>query len=152
MILPTIVCLLSFSSCSSSDIVFEDNVIIPKHQWSYENIPSFTVRIDDITKKYGIAINFRHNKDYKFSNVFVLLHEKGPGIRDTAYRHELKLAERDGRWTGEASGGLYHTEFLAKDNFQFPDTGQYTLSVEQNMRVNPLVGVSDIGIKVFEKK
>lgn len=142
---------LGFASCSSN-IVFEDNVTISKQQWSYEDIPSFTFRIDDARKKYSVAINFRHNKDYKFSNAFVLLHEKGWGLRDTSYRHELKLAELDGRWTGKPSGGLYHNEFLAKENFQFPDTGHYTFSIEQNMRVNPLVGVSDIGIKVFEKK
>lgn len=134
------------------NIVYERNVSFPKQQWTYDTIPSFSFRIDDTSKTYGVVLNFRHNKDYKYSNVFVLLHEKGPGLKDTAYRHEIHLAEPDGRWRGSASAGLYHNEYWIKENFRFPDTGQYTFSVEQNMRANPLVGVSNIGIRVFEAK
>lgn len=147
--IPLLIC--AISSCRQ-DSVFEESVAIAGQQWSWDTVPSFDVKIDDASKRYALHVSVRHNSNYIFSNLFLLLHEKGPGLRDTAYRHELALAELDGRWIGKAAGGLYDHTFLAKENFQFPDTGVYTFSVEQNMRVNPLVGVTDVGIHIFEQE
>lgn len=146
------ICLISylFSACTS-DAYFEENRVITNRSWEYSEIPSFEVQIDDNTVKYDVYINLRHTNKYDFSNIFLLLHEKGKGLKDTAYRKEIKLAELDGRWIGKSSGSLYHIQHLAKENFTFPDTGKYIFRIEQNMRVNPLLDISDVGIKVIKK-
>lgn len=145
-----LVTVILFASCGQGAL-YEKNESIKGHQWSYDTIPAFDIHIDDAQSAYDIVVNLRHNKYYRFSNIFFLLHESGPDLKDTAYRHEIKLAELDGRWLGRSAGNLYHIEHLAKHNFVFPDTGVYTFAIEQNMRNNPLEGVTDVGIKVLKK-
>lgn len=146
------ICLLSyvFAACTS-DTYYEVNKPISDRSWEYNQTPSFDILIDDNSAKYDIYINLRHTNKYDFSNIYVLLHEKGKGLKDTAYRKEIKLAELDGKWVGKSSGNLYQIQQLAKENFSFPDTGTYTFSIEQNMRVNPLLDVNNVGIKVIKK-
>lgn len=142
--------IMLLTSCEQN-AVYEKSMSISGYKWSYDTIPAFQIQIDDAQSTYDIYVNLRHNKDYKFSNFFFLLHQNGPGLKDTAYRHEVKLAELDGRWLGKSAGSLYHIEYWARQGFVFPDTGVYTFSLEQNMRSSPLEGVTDVGVKVVKK-
>ena len=63
-------------------------------------------------------------------------------------RYQFKLAKEDGTWLGKGSGDLYTFSFPLLKNHRFADTGKYHIEVEQNMRDNPLVGISDVGIEV----
>jgi len=144
-----VVCNL-FSSCTS-DAYYEENKEVTDRSWNYSQVPSFAVNIKDNKAKYDVYINLRHTNLYDYSNIYLLLHAKGKGIADTSYRKEIKLAELDGKWVGQSSGSLYEIQYLAKSNFTFPDTGVYTFGLEQNMRVNPLPEVTDVGIKIIKK-
>lgn len=135
----------------SSDAYFEENKAVLDRTWHYYQVPSFAVKIEDNKAKYDVYINLRHTNLYDYSNLYLLLHSKGKGISDTSYRKEIKLAELDGKWVGQSSGSLYEIQYLAKSNFSFPDTGVYTFGLEQNMRVNPLLEVTDVGIKIIKK-
>jgi len=130
---------------------YEKNFTMPNQSWSYDNIQKFEVDIDDSTVKYDVYINLRHSANYKFSNVFILFHEKGKGLKDTVYRKEIVLAQLDGRWLSNSAGGIYENQYLAKENFTFPDTGKYEFAVEQNMRENPLKEIINVGIKLVKK-
>lgn len=130
---------------------YEENHVIAKQSWDYNQQPTFSINITENQAKYDLYINIRHTNQYDFSNLYVLLHESGKGLIDTAYRKEIKLAELDGKWTGKSSGSLYEIQYLAKENFSFPDTGTYKFALEQNMRVNPLKDISDVGIKLIKK-
>lgn len=142
--------LLAFSGCSEPAF-YETNTRIADRKWSYADVPKFEVHITDAQSRYDISVNVRHSAAYKYSNIFFLLHEKGPGIKDTAYRHEMKLAELDGRWLGRSAGNLYENQLLLKENYAFPDTGLYQFGVEQNMRENPLLDITDVGLKLIKK-
>ncbi|MVZ65848.1 gliding motility lipoprotein GldH [Sphingobacterium sp. DK4209] len=141
---------LLVSSCQDG-YFFEKNIDIPNQSWEYKNKPAFEVQITDKNVKFDVYVNLRHNAYYPFSNIYLLLHEKGKGLKDTAYRHEIKLAELDGRWTGRSAGNLYEQSVLIKESYSFPDTGKYKFSIEQNMRENPLHGVNDVGLKLIKK-
>jgi len=130
---------------------YEENALVPDGNWEYGHIPDFEVRIADNAAKYDVYVRVRHTSGYPFSNLFLLLHEKGPGLRDTAFRHEMTLAEPDGRWTGTGAGSLFENRMLAKSDFLFPDTGTYRFGLEQNMRTNPLKGIADVGLQLVKK-
>ncbi|TJZ62252.1 gliding motility lipoprotein GldH [Sphingobacterium olei] len=148
LIVASVISLLS--SCVDG-AYYESNATIPNQSWSYDNIQKFKVNIDDTTARYDLFISLRHGADYDFSNIFVLLHEKGKGLKDTAYRKEVTLAQLDGRWLSNSAGGVYEKQYLAKENFTFPDTGKYEFAVEQNMRENPLKDIINVGIKLVKK-
>ncbi|GHE29398.1 gliding motility lipoprotein GldH [Sphingobacterium griseoflavum] len=137
-------------ACNES-AVFQRNESILNHSWSYSDIPRFDVHVTDASAHYDIWVNIRHDNDYRYANLFFLLHEKGPLLSDTSHRYEIKLAELDGRWTGKSAGSLYVNQLLVKDAYQFPDTGIYHFAIEQNMRENPLRNITDVGITVVKK-
>lgn len=141
---------LLVASCQEAAF-YETNAPIKNRSWNYGDMPKFDVNITDNKAKYDLWVNIRHTGEYNYANIFLLVHEKGPQTKDTAYRYEMKLAELDGRWTGNTAGNLYENELLIKENYTFPDTGTYSFTIEQNMRENPLRDISDIGIKLVQK-
>ncbi len=141
--------LVGFLALSCTDTaVFDQNIAIEGNAWSYDNQPQLTVHIEDITKPYNIYLNLRHTPDYKYANIFVLLHQRQPNGQDTTERIELQLAEPDGRWIGRGNGSVYAHQHLIKESVRFPDTGNYVFALEQNMRENPLREITDVGIRV----
>ena len=134
-------------SCTDRAIL-DRHVAIADNAWHYNDQPRMVAHITDTTQRYNIYLNLRHTPDYKYSNIFVLLHQHQPRGRDTSERFELRLAEPDGRWLGHGTGSIYAHQELVKENIQFPDTGKYVFVLEQNMRENPLREISDVGIRI----
>lgn len=145
-----ILCMGLFTSCEQTAILNEDKPIDNK-TWLNSSHPNFQFHIADKTKKYDVFIHVRHTPEYAFSNLFVLIHQQGPDKKQLTFRKEIKLAQSDGKWIGTSSGSLYSQQSLIHQNYLFPDTGRYNISVEQNMRENPLKEITDIGLTVVPK-
>lgn len=142
--------LIICASCTDAAF-YEENKSIDKRNWDYNDLQEFAVHIEDSTAKYDVFINLRHTGGYDYANIYLLLHQNGSGLQDTAYRKEITLAELDGRWLGRSAGTLYEIQALAHQDFIFPDTGTYHFALEQNMRQNPLSDIADVGIKLVKK-
>ena len=144
-----LICVFAVWAASCSDTaVLDENVAIDDNTWHYDDQPELGAHITDKAKRYNVYLNLRHTAEYRYSNIFLLIHQSGPGMADTTQRVELKLAEPDGRWTGRSTGSMYAHQMLIHENTLFPDTGIYRFVIEQNMRENPLRGVADVGIRV----
>ncbi|WP_262247736.1 gliding motility lipoprotein GldH [Parapedobacter soli] len=135
------------ASCTDT-AVLDKNMAIADNTWYYDNQPELIAHITDNTRPYNIYLNLRHTPDYRYSNIFVLIHRSGPAMADTTARIELPLAEPDGRWLGRSTGSMYAYQQLIDENVRFPDTGQYYFIIEQNMRENPLREITDVGIRI----
>lgn len=149
---PIVMCLFvallfMVSSCADTALV-DQHIAIDDHAWRYEDKPQIAVQITDTNKRYNAYLNLRHTPDYKYSNIFILLHQRHPNGQDTTERIELPLAEPDGRWLGRSAGSLYTHQDLIKESVRFPDTGTYVFIFEQNMRENPLREITDVGIRI----
>ena len=142
--------LLLFVSCDSNTII-DENISINNKEWLHSDKPGFKVHITDISKRYDVKLNIRHTLHYPYANLFILIHQKGPKTKEYSYRKELKLAKVDGKWTGNSAGSLYTQQSLIHQNYSFPDTGVYHFTFEQNMRDNPLIGISDIGLNIISR-
>lgn len=121
---------------------------IENRQWHRHEKQVFQVHISENSTPYDVWVYLRHTSEYNFANLSFLSHETGPGLKNTSYKHELRLATSDGRWTGKGAGNLYENKFLLKENYIFPDTGTYIFEIEQNMQENPIRNVTDIGLKI----
>jgi gliding motility-associated lipoprotein GldH len=139
--------ILLLTACNDKAIV-DINKEIPGKNWSYITKIDIPVRIDNETQPYDLYMNLRHTADYKYSNIFVLIHQSGPGIKRTTERKEFKLAYPDGEWLGSGAGNLYSYQLLFRKNYKFPARGVYVFEFEQNMRDNPLAEISDVGLRV----
>jgi len=121
---------------------------IDKQLWRYSEMPTFQVKVQDNRVPYELKLNLRLTADYRYANLYVLVHQIGPDHHVQTKRVGLVVADKDGRWLGKGVGNLFSYQISYDKHFLFPDTGTYTFKLEQNMRDNPLRGVSDVGIVV----
>ncbi|MFC3561239.1 gliding motility lipoprotein GldH [Pedobacter jamesrossensis] len=138
-----------FAGCTSS--IVDGNVEIPERKWTYRNHISTPVVIKDSAKAYNIYFKLRHTADYHYANIFVLVHFKD-GKNIITKRYQYRLAKNDGEWLGSGSGNLFSYKLPLLTNHHFAHTGNFEIEIEQNMRDNPLVEISDVGVLVEEVK
>lgn len=134
-------------SCDSS-VVYEENLKIENNAWSSEKPLIFQANIQDTTVGYNVYINLRNASHYPFSNVFVFLNTTLPNgqlDRDTL---EIMLASKDGKWLGKGLGDIWDNRILFKRNVSFPMAGEYRFELIQAMRLDPLPGMMDGGIRI----
>ncbi len=137
-------------SCSSS-AVLDENATLKDNEWLYAKSLQSKVIIEDTGIAYDLSFRVRNTADYRYANLYILMTLKGKGVHKTL-RYELPMARPDGKWTGKGSGDLFTNSFSLFTNYRFPDTGAYTIEIEQNMRDNPLAGISDIGLVLTKTK
>lgn len=138
--------LLSVMGCNFNTVI-DTNQSVEDNKWLYANPTNATFEINDISKRYDVNFKLRISNEYRYANLYVLATFKQPKSTKKV-RYQFKLAKADGQWMGKGSGDLYTYSFPLLKNQLFADTGKYSIEIEQNMRDNPLLGVSDIGIEV----
>lgn len=134
-----------FAGCTAN--VIDTNVEIPERKWTYRNHIYAPFEIKDNSKAYNLYFKLRHTADYKYSNIFVLVHFR-EGKDVVTKRYHYRLAKNDGEWLGSGSGNIFSYTLPLQTNYHFPKNGKYTIEIEQNMRDNPLAEVSDLGVLV----
>lgn len=139
-----------FSSCTTVDL-YERTITIPRHEWESSFKPSFHFTITDSTKAYKIFVILRHTDKYNFNNIYVNLYVKGPG-RDSILKiqRDLTLATNDGGWEGSGMDDVYeHRIPLEKIPLK---AGDYSFTIEQIMREDPLKNVLNVGLRLEKDK
>jgi gliding motility-associated lipoprotein GldH len=140
--------MLSLISCQDSVTIADTNIELEKRNWSYSEKIRIPVKIEATDISYNLYLNLRHSAEYKYSNIFILIHITGPDGKKSTERREFKLALADGEWLGSGSGNMYSYQINFKEKYKFPAKGTYIFELEQNMRDNPLDHVNDAGIRV----
>ncbi len=136
------------ASCQDQSLIVDTNIELDKHNWSYTEKVRIPLSIESADIPFNLYLNLRHTSDYKYSNIFLLIHITGPDGKKITERREFKLAQPDGEWLGSGSGNLYSYQILFKEDYKFPLKGKYMIELEQNMRDNPLDHITDAGIRV----
>lgn len=144
-----------FSSCTTIDI-YEKNVTIPKHAWKNSFRPSFTFTIKDTSVPYRLFFVLRHTEKYHFTNIYINLLTKQPG-QDSVQkiRFDLTLATNEKGWLASGMDDIYEHRIPLTpqgQDFYFKKTGDYTFSIEQIMREDPLQNVLSAGLRIEKKQ
>ena len=65
-------------------------------------------------------------------------------------RINVPLAEASGKWLGRGMGEIYEQRLQLQlpDSVSFHRAGTYEVALEQNMRLNPLPEVMNIGFRL----
>ena len=148
----TLFSLLWFLASCNNNALVDTFETIPNETWTYVKPIKASLEVNDSTKGYNIFVNFRHTADYRYANIWLRMRINGPDKKEFVERQEFQLALPDGEWLGKGSGNLYSYQLIYKENYKFKTKGKYTFTVEQNMRDNPLTGISDVGLKIEEAK
>lgn len=146
LIIPVLAMIFILASCTNSNLV-DTNDAVADNNWTYAQRAKATFEIKDINQSYQVYFKLRHTADYRYSNLFVVMHLKGDSLHQNT-RYQFKLAKTDGEWLGKGSGDIFTSRFPLLKDYRFAKPGKYEISIEQNMRDNPLTGISDVGITI----
>ncbi|MFI5195876.1 MAG: gliding motility lipoprotein GldH [Chitinophagales bacterium] len=139
-----------FCGCMPSPY-FQKETAIPKNEWAYNFKPTFTFDITDTTVNYKPSFLIQHTQAYPYCNIWMWIYIKTPG--DTILKKErinITLAEATGKWLGRGMGEIWEQRMPIDlgDSVKFNRKGTYQISLEQNMRINPLPDILHIGLRV----
>jgi gliding motility-associated lipoprotein GldH len=112
---------------------------------------------------YQLYIILRHNNQYKYNNIWVNLLAKAPADTVQKLSLELPLANKEG-WLGTGMDDVFEHRikvgsdagsftFLQPtgDAFHFTKAGEYTFTLEQIMRDDPLENIMNVGLRLEKK-
>lgn len=153
-IFPLILMFLGLISCDSNR-VFDEYQPMENNVWLRSNQVAFKIEISDTITKNNLYINLRNNKDYEFSNLFIIAQISFPNgfrIIDTL---EYEMTDKAGIFLGVGYTDIKENKLFYKENVQFNQKGQYSVKVEQAMRkigniqaLDSLRGVTDLGLRI----
>jgi len=146
-------CLLTFAlltGCMPSPF-FQKEEAMPKNEWAYNFKPTFTFDITDTTANYKASFIIQHTQAYPYSNIWMWVYIKSPG--DSLPKKErinITLAEASGKWLGRGMGEIWEQRMPLDlgDSIKFIRQGTYQISLEQNMRINPLPDILHVGLRI----
>ncbi|HMX03270.1 MAG TPA: gliding motility lipoprotein GldH [Chitinophagales bacterium] len=128
--------------------VFDKNTPIDKSGWAYGTALSYEVQINDTTQSYNLYINVRHTDAYPYNNIWINMTTTFPDGTKQTTKVDVPLSEPEGEWMGNCVDGICFNTTLIKSDFFLPQKGKYTFTLEQDMRMNPVPDILDVGIRV----
>lgn len=119
-----------------------------KSSWIKKDTLNFNFKIQNSKFKKNINFIVRNNDDYPFSNLYLFIKLKhGKKIIQTDTLN-YNLADNNGKWLGTGVGSTKEIYLQYKKGFNFPQDGEYTLSVVQGIRKDTLKGIEDFGVNI----
>lgn len=143
---------LIFASCIKIDH-YEKQATIPSQEWFYTDVPKFTFHIDDTTSLYNVYVILRHTDLYKYNNIWLKVGLKTPADSFNYQKVNLVLASDSKGWEGTGMDDIYEVrKSISAAPFSFKTAGDYTFSIAQIMRENPLKNILNVGLRVEKVK
>lgn len=153
----TVLAILSIVySCSPVDL-YEKTKPIPGHAWKSSFVPSFDFTIKDTSSAYDLFLVLRHNDKYNYNNIWLNIKVKYPDSDSVkTFRIDEKLATDDKGWLASGMDDIYEHRIslvneLVENEVSLKKPGDYTFSIEQIMREDPLQHVYDVGLRIEKK-
>ena len=143
-------CIIFLICCKQSDL-FQAYKSINSMNWHYHEAISFDVDISDTISLYHIDINLRHNGNYKYKNCWVWVHFIYPSGEKHSVRKNLQLCDKHGQWYGTGLNNTFDVRNTIQTDAKFQEKGVHKISIEQNMRLNPLPDIIDVGLRIKRK-
>ena len=155
--LPALILGLAAFSCATVDL-YEKSVSIPGHTWERSYKPSFTFTIKDTSSAYQLFLILRHNDKYNYNNIWLNITVKSPGTDSIkTFRVAKRLATNEKGWLTGGMDDIYEhrlplLEELVNNEVSIRSPGEYTFTIEQIMRENPLANVLNVGLRIEKKE
>lgn len=146
--------LILIASCSDVK-VFDKYQPMVNAQWHKDSIINFKFSPADTLSRNNIYVNLRNNKDYEYSNLFLIVGIDFPNNTSIIDTLEYEMADAQGKFLGSGLTDLKENKLEYKTNVIFPLTGEYNINVQQAMRksgeidgITLLNGITDVGISI----
>lgn len=132
-------------SCNKDIVVYEEWDFV-QDTWVHGDKKTMTIPAPDTTSNYKLDLLVRHTVDYPYQNFYIRTVTTYPSGKEVASVTSLELANKDGTWAGDCSGDDCYLELPLQRKFTFPESGDYTWSVEPYMRVDTIEGIRSLTV------
>jgi len=137
-------------SCSHREVFFKYRSFA-EAKWYQDDSVVFDVEIKDSSHPYDLAFEIRNTAAYPFSNICLYIDCKMPDGNSFNDSINRNLADNSGKWLSKGLS-LYNRSLPYEPPVAlFSDTGRYVVTIRPAMQLNPLKGISDIGLRVSKK-
>lgn len=118
--------------------------------WHLDSIQTFNFAIKDTAASYNLIATFRNASSYPFYNLYFqyTLQDSTGDILHQELKQVDLFDPKTGEPFGSGLGDLFDHSFMLEENFEFENTGTYSLSFEQYMRRDTLPFILSIGARV----
>lgn len=151
---------LSLIGCSDA-AMFEENQEIENATWKMDQPKHFEFEVSDTSSVFNFFVNIRNGQEYPYSNVYLFVDMEDPHGEKSRDVIECKLANEHGEWLGSGVGTIKENRLLfATHQFRKYTTGKestygvpgrYKISISHGMRVDELIGIYDVGLRISPK-
>lgn len=145
----TIICLTLLLGCDNTR-VHEDYVDLDEAFWHVDSVKRFTFEIVDTTRLYNLKATLRNTSSYPFYNLYYQY--SLTDSLDSVVTSFLKEAElfdpQTGMPYGSGLGDLFDHSILLEEGYQFPYSGEYSIKLQQFMRMDTLPFILSVGARV----
>jgi gliding motility-associated lipoprotein GldH len=154
--------MLGLSGCSvDPSVVMDEFRNQPDKIWEWKEVQSFDFDITDGNSYYDVSVQARITAQFAYSNLWMVYRLGSPdslsgsalgnlGSKSAGSKQfDAVLADETGRWLGEGQGNLRVYSFPVIQRAVLKP-GKYRFLLKQNVRVDQLFGVSDIGLRVVK--
>lgn len=145
---------LGLISCDSNR-TFDMYNSVEDNCWLINDVIEFQVEVEDTISRNNIFINIRNNKEYEFSNLFLIASIEFPSGLKVIDTLEYEMTDKAGNFLGSGYTDIKENKLFYKENVRFQHKGLHILKVEQAMRkssnihgLDSLKGVTDIGLRI----
>ena len=141
-----IVTIFLFAGCDTID-VYEKTASLPKHEWSSKDTLTFNFKATDSLAYYNIYLVLRHTEAYHFNNIWFNFSSTSPNKKIQTQRMNVILANGNG-WLGTAMDDIIEQRMLLLKQPVRLAPGDYTFTLQQIMREDPLQNILNAGVRV----
>lgn len=146
---------LTFILSCANNTIYNQYKPIENSKWHKDSIINFTINSTDTISKNNLYVTLRNNKDYEFSNLFLIVGIKFPNNYQIVDTLEYEMTNSEGRFLGNGMTDIKENKLEYKTNVTFSLAGDYDVSVQQAMRrtrdidgLNTLNGITDVGLQI----
>lgn len=141
-------------SCNNN-IAYNIYKPISNNQWHKDSIIDFTFKATDTLSINNVYINLRNNKNYQYSNLFLIVGISFPNNYQVVDTLEYEMTNAEGRFLGSGFTDLKENKLEYKTNVVFPNSGDYYFTIQHAMRksgevdgIEILDGITDVGLQI----
>jgi gliding motility-associated lipoprotein GldH len=151
----TFFCVLIIFFCVSCDRtrLFEENKDLANNEWIQKDTLNFYFSIRDIGKKYNVYSNIRNTSDYPYARFFFnyTIKDSTGAVLNQELKSVYLFDAKTGKPFGTTGiGDVFDHRVGLLENYAFKYNGRYTISLDQQMRLDTLAGISSIGFRLEE--
>jgi gliding motility-associated lipoprotein GldH len=139
---------LVLCSCDRTNYLIQKSEAVENEEWCVDNKLPFYFSLPDTQKIYEIGFNIRYTEHYPKQNMYIFLHTVFPDRTLACDTFSIDLFSPAGEPYGK--GRRVKELHQGISYVKFPMTGDYTMFLEQAMRMDTLPGIVSVGLYLAE--